>query len=119
MTGSFKILLAAVCSAVFIPALLIGSCAYRAEQYRDGFSQIELGQSKEKVLNLMGTPSEIGSCGFPVDDRYKKRIGVCFEIFAYKGGFEQWALAFDRDGKLIEKYYWFLGEYGNKPPTAN
>ncbi len=64
----------------------------------------------------MGKPSKISSCSFPIDDENNNRIGNCFEIFAYKGVLEQWALAFDHNGNVVEKYYWFLGEYGKRPP---
>ena len=67
----------------------------------------------------MGKPSEFRSCSFPIYDGNQNRIGDCFEIVVYYGAYEKWAFAFDNDRNVIEKYYWFLGEYGNRPPGAN
>lgn len=119
MTRTYKIVLMAVCAIAIIPTLLIGSRAFRVKQYRDGFSQIEVGQSKETVINLMGKTSEIRDCSFPIYNESKRHIGNCAEIFAYHGVYEQWALAFDKQGNVIDKYYWFLGEYGKRPPDTN
>lgn len=112
-------MLVTVCVVVIVPALLIGFCAFRIRQYQNGFSQIELGQSKEVVMNIMGKPSEVRSCGYPIYDENEKQIGDCFEITVYNGAYEQWAFAFNHDRNVIEKYYWFLGEYGNRPPGTN
>lgn len=119
MTITHKIVFVTGCVIVIVPTLLIGFCSFRIGQYRDGFSQIELGQSKEAVVNIMGKPSEVRNCSFSIYDRNENRTGDCSEIITYNGSYEQWAFAFDNDRNVIEKYYWFLGEYGNRPPGTN
>jgi hypothetical protein len=115
MSKTYKIILKAICIVVTVSALLIGLYAFQIKEYRNSFSQIRLGQSKETVINIMGKPSEIRSCSFPIYNGNKHQIGNCIEIIDYKGFYEQWAFAFDINGNVIEKYYWFLGEYGKKP----
>ena len=108
----------AICIVVTVSVLLIGLCAFQIKQYRNGFSQIGLGQSKETVINIMGKPSEIRSCSFPIYNGNKNRIGNCFEIINYKESMNNGQFAFDINGNVIEKYYWFLGEYGKRPPAT-
>jgi hypothetical protein len=119
MTGTNKIVVKAFALVGIVLSILIGSCAFRIKQYRTGFSQVEIGQSIETVINLMGKPSEIRQCSFPVNNRNKNIIAECSELIAFQGISEQWALAIDKSGNVIEKYYWFFGEYGNRPPDTN
>lgn len=104
---------------ILIPCLLIGLFALRIERHRKGFAKVETGQSKQTVIDLMGSASEIRSCDFPVYNYHEKKSEYCFEIFVYRGVYDQWSVAFDKDGKVIDQYYWFLGEYGRRPPDVN
>ncbi len=114
MAKTHKIVILVI-SAIVIVSALIGFYIVRSEQYERGFSQLEIGQSKQMVIGLMGNASEKRSCSFPIYDSNKNYVGDCSEIFSYRSFYQQWELAFDRNGKVIEKYYWFLGEYGNRP----
>ena len=100
MTRIYKIVLLTVFITVIVPLILLGSCAIRAKQYERSFSQIEVGQQKETVINLMGKPSEIQICNFSVYDSDKKHISDCFEIFVYNLPYHQWGFAFDKTEKL-------------------
>jgi hypothetical protein len=118
MTKKYKFAAAALAVIILTPCLFIATLALRIARHRKGFEKVETGQSRQTVIELMGVASEIRSCDFPVDNGHEKNTKNCFEIFVYKGLFEKWAVAFDKDGKVIEQYYWFLGEYGNRPPDS-
>jgi len=119
MTKTHKIVAITVFTLIVVPSIWIGSCAVRFKQYRTGFPKIEVGQPQQTAINLMGNASEVRNCNFPVYDRDRNNIGDCSSIFSYKAPYEQWAIAFDRNGNVLEKYYWFLGEYGNRPPDLD
>jgi hypothetical protein len=119
MTRNYKIAILAGLSIIIVPLVLVGIVAFRIDRYRQGFSSVEIGQSKQTIVNLMGNASEIRSCNFTVYIRDKNSTENCSEVFVYDGIGEKWAIAFDKNAKVIEKYYWFLGEYGNRPPDVN
>lgn len=110
MNRTDKIKPAVIIAAVIVSILLLTHWDLRIEQYRNGFSQVELGQSKATVLNLMGEPSENKSCSFKINNSSKNLDADCFELNTYQGFYEKWAVAFENNGEVVDKYYWFLGD---------
>ncbi len=64
-------------------------------RYENAFSQINLGESKEKVFSLLGKPSRIEGCFNNKDN--------CVEAYFYTGFLEEWSLDFDKEGKVTYK----------------
>ncbi len=119
MSRTYKTIVLVVFVLVFLPLILIGSCIVRTKSYESESKLIEKGESKQKVIDGMGKSFEINSCNFVVYDSNKKYVGECFETYTYKSLFEKWTFAFDKNGAVIEKYYSFLGEYGQMLPNSN
>lgn len=115
MTRNYKIGLTAICLAAAVIIIFTDYYALRIDGYRKGFPKIELGQTKETVINLMGKPVATRRCDFAVYDSDRVLMGECFEVFTFQGIWDQWEVAFDKNENVVEKYY-FLGEYGNRPP---
>lgn len=107
---------ALVLTIMIVPTMLIAFYSLRIKHYRDGFKFVETSQSKQTVINLMGEPSEARKCDFPIYGGNERYFGKCVEILIYHGIYEKWAVAFDENGNVVEKYNSFLGEYGKIPP---
>ena len=93
--------------AIVIAALtFIGACVVRAKKYERGYAQVGVGESKQKVVALLGDPSEIENCHYfihsGVNERDKER---CVEMYWYRSFLEDWVFVFDKDGKVISKFY--------------
>jgi hypothetical protein len=78
-----------------------------AEKYERGYSQINIGDSKQVVLNLMGKPSKITGCVHPwfsdqtIEAEYRSR---CKELYRYEVRFPvDYTVSFDKDGTVINK----------------
>lgn len=110
---------AIVLTIIIVPTVLLVFYSLRIKNYRAGFKFVEINQFRQTVINLMGEASEIRKCDFPIYDGNERYFGKCVEIFIYQGIYEKWAIAFDENGNVIEKYNWFLGEYGKRPPDIN
>ena len=53
---------------------------------------------KRDVTQLLGEPSEIEGCSPGGDEK-------CAEVYEYSSFTERWGFNFDRDGKVIHKWY--------------
>jgi hypothetical protein len=84
-------------------------------RYDIGIGQVKTGQSKESVIELMGTESERKLCNGTDYDRGYYPNGNCYEIFAYYSFFNYAAVAFDKDGKVIKKYQWTFDDGYGRP----
>ncbi len=115
----FKIILSLIGTTAIIFLIFIIIYGFRIKHRRDNFSLVKTGQSKETVINSMGNASEIRVCNFPIYGGLNKYIGNCAEIITYHGVTESWAFAFDSNGNVVEKYYWFLDDYGKRPPDVD
>lgn len=119
MTKSRKVVLLIVFLFVIVQAILIGSCIVRGMRFERGFGQVKEGEQKEEVIDLMGEASEIKRCNSPFGQSAGKfneyPSGNCYEVDGYFTVSQYWAIAFDKDGKVIKKYRWTFDDGYGKP----
>lgn len=88
---------------LFVLLLFVGITVYGLyiyfpnNRYEKSFSQISVGDSKEKVISIFGKPSRVEKC-FNAKDS-------CVEAYFYTGFLEEWGLDFDKEGKIIYTFH--------------
>ena len=104
MRKDYKVVTYVVLALIILPSALIGARAVRAKRWERGYARIEVGQSKQKVVDSLGEPSEIRRCGGHVysDGRV---TGECAETYLYRSFLEDWVVFIDKDGNVIGKSY--------------
>ena len=101
----------------FIITLLIGVSCYgiykilpQNKKYKEAFSQMNIGDSKEKVISTFEKSTKIENCHYinysPVRQEIKDK---CAEIHWYIGFLEEWGFVFDNEGKVVSKLYLISG----------
>ena len=93
---------------ILVPSAMIGACVIREGRYSRGFEQIEIGQTKQSVIDALGEPSEVQVCHGPVN-RDGKVTGDCAEEYYYHSFLVSWGFLLDRDGKVIGKFHHVSG----------
>ena len=86
--------------AVLTVVTLVGYASakvYRVSKIQRHFGEIHKGQTKQEVLNILGSPDETTDCRS--DDR------ECVETFWYYGFIERWMIYFDRYDRVIDVNY--------------
>ncbi|MEK7725125.1 MAG: hypothetical protein AAB336_12290 [Acidobacteriota bacterium] len=93
--------------------ILIGYYTSRYIRFSVGFPKVEKGQSKQAAIELMGQESEKANCNSTIRNKYYDVD--CFEIYAYYSILDYWAIAFDKDGKVVKKYNWTFDDGYGRP----
>ena len=75
----------------------------RLQRFKAGFERIQVGDTKEQVINQLGQPAEVSPCFHPRDETELSR--KCAEDFWYYSFMERWGVSFDADGKVIYTNY--------------
>ena len=75
----------------------------RLQRFKAGFIRVQVGDTKEQVINQLGQPAEISPCFHPRDETELGR--QCAEDFWYYSFIERWSVSFDADGKVIHTNY--------------
>ncbi len=98
--------------AVFFAAM--GAFLYftiKSNRYARDFDRVEMGQSENEVVNLMGPPSHREGSG-EIYSRYAStpcmrrcRARIWWEAPILKG-IEAWSVELDQDGRAIQKDHW-------------
>ena len=87
---------------VILLAVVTGSYYIRRTRLLTTFTKIQIGDSKQNVVQLLGNPTEVATCrdpNPPVDSQ------KCVETYWYYSFIERWGYAFNADGKVIDKIY--------------
>src|SRR5262245_15028077 len=73
-------------------------------RWKRGFTQIAEGDSEQKVVDIMGKPSEAKSCD---ELRYtnEKLWRQCSEEYWYSGFMEEWIFVIGKNGTVIAKWH--------------
>jgi hypothetical protein len=104
MAKAKKIILCVIVAVILLPLIRIGACVVREKRYERGYAQIEPGDSKKDVVELLGEPGEVLGCSGPV--YYNGRVtGECAEEYGYYTFLEEWWIILDKDGKVLVKSY--------------
>lgn len=98
---------------LMVVAVAIAFVAWRVFLYREtvrkydlGYPQINLGDSKQVVLRLMGDPTKITDCqyaAFPdkkIEDEYRTK---CKEQYRYEVFFKDYIISFDKQETVLAK----------------
>ena len=104
MSRVYKIVALVIIAIVLVPSIFIGACVVQAKRYKRGHTQVETGQSKQNVVDALGQPSEVQGCYGPVYFEGKV-TGECATKYYYHSFLESWGVLFDKDGKVIGKFY--------------
>jgi hypothetical protein len=81
----------------------------RASRIPKHFEQIAIGDSRDRVLELMGKPKTIEKCGEPFGG--KTSNPGCKEDYLFASPFapfvpEYWSVSLDDSGRVINKYHY-------------
>jgi hypothetical protein len=74
-------------------------------RWQRGCPQIAVGDSEQRVLEIMGKPNEIKDCERP---RYSGNLELwqkCAEEYWYVTFMQTWGVVIGKDGKVIAKWY--------------
>ena len=90
----------------FIACLILGLVAcwgisgkIRRNRFSAGFDRVNVGDTKQNVVQLFGgPPEETPSCHDPHDI-----LKNCAEVYCYYSFLERWEVYFDREGRVIVK----------------
>jgi hypothetical protein len=96
---------AAVSSILSLPAWSI----YRSSSLSKGFERIAIGDSRERVLHVLGRPKRMERCGEPFGNPGGKP--GCHEDYLYASPYaslipEYWSVSFNGHCLVIDKYHY-------------
>jgi hypothetical protein len=100
MRPKAKILLLVSASFVLALAAVCGKFIYREWRVAKGFDAVQISDSEERVLELLGPPNEIASCGKP-----PFKWDNCNSVFVYYTFLERRSIYVDDNNRVIEKVY--------------
>ena len=78
----------------------------RKSRYERSCQTIQIGASKQQVVDSFGTPTEINKCAGQASDG--PIAANCDEEYLYRSIFERWIISFDKEGLVINKSYGVL-----------
>jgi hypothetical protein len=108
MTTRARVLVIVSSTLIFI--LLSAGVAYELTRYDREYTRLTRGSTREEVLKRFGKPGDIRKCDptatWEGEPEGKTSI-TCVEEFWYfsKLGFKQWAIGFDKNGRVVTKNY--------------
>lgn len=71
-------------------------------KHEAGYLTLQVGDSKQKVVELLGPPDELENCHDPAGTEMARK---CRKQYNYFGFFERWSYCTDQDERVIAKYY--------------
>jgi hypothetical protein len=79
---------------------------YRNSRFERNFNSIHVGVSRERVLEILGKPSWVESCGKSLDNQ----LANC-SLYIYRDSFapvipQYWSVRFDASGSVLETYFY-------------
>jgi|SRR5215208_1878812 len=101
VAGVVVLILGGILSSIFTVSWFV-----RRKAFESNYSQIQIGDSKQKVVQLYGQPEETSDCS---KDKRPGDLEViqtrCVDVYWYRSFLKQWIFFFDKDGKVIHKAY--------------
>lgn len=89
------------------------SCTISSKKHADAFEKVSIGDTRELVASLFGTPSHVEQ----PDERFVRYTSYgcqkpCVERLWFENRFlpsiEAWSVELDKDNRVIDKAYWVL-----------
>src|ERR1044072_9812109 len=72
----------------------------RMRRFEAGFARIQVGDTKQHVIEQLGQPGEISACFHPKKDENELEK-KCADQFWYYSFLERWGVSFDSNGRVI------------------
>jgi hypothetical protein len=73
----------------------------RKKKLTTTFAKVQVGDTKESVVQTLGQPEEVENC---YDSRSNEELTKrCVETYWYMTFLERWGFSFNKDGKVIDK----------------
>ena len=93
------------------PAFYIAACEFISKSKMMEFESIEVGDTKEKVMDRFGTPSHVELPGnlYSAYASYQCKAPCVARLWfenKLSVGMEAWSLELDKDNRVINKVYW-------------
>jgi hypothetical protein len=89
--------------ALLVSVAFLTGWYVRLQRFKAGFERVQVGDTKEQVLNHLGQPAEISPCFHWRDETELGR--QCAEDFWYYSFIERWSVSFDANGRVIYTNY--------------
>jgi hypothetical protein len=96
---------------LLIPVLYVATCSSISENKSVAFERIQIGDTKEDVINSLGKPSKIEQSGI-LFSRYATQQcqSPCSERLWFENrliiDIEAWSVELDKNNKVIKKSHW-------------
>jgi hypothetical protein len=103
-TARKKILLSVLVLIIGVGVVYAWNVLPNARRWERGYSQIAEGDPEEKVIEILGKPTEIKDC----DELRYSRPEIwqkCAEEYWYIAFMQEWGYVIDKDGKVLLKWH--------------
>ena|SRR5829696_9603178 len=99
--GVVVLILGGILSSIFTLSWFV-----RRKSFESNYSQIQIGDSEQKVVELYGQPEETSDCSEYKRPSYLEVVQkYCVKVYWYRSFLKQWVFFFDKDGKVIHKAF--------------
>jgi hypothetical protein len=100
--NSLKIITrSALCLLAIVLITLAVSCYVRKTKLQTTFAKVQIGDTKQSVVQVLGQPPEIAKCRDP--DTNVDKHQRCVETYWYHSFLVRWGYAFNVEGKVVDK----------------
>ena len=100
-----SVILSLIFLAILAGIVYLGTLFYWAKRYDNEFPRIEVGISKQTVLEKMGEPAEITDCHyFKYSGATESEAGKCAEIYWYHALLREYIVVFDKDRRVLTRW---------------
>jgi hypothetical protein len=99
------IVIAILCLIVIALSVLAFSFHARRMKLATTFASVQIGDTKQTIVQLLGNPDEITVCRERDSAKrgYVDSAQECVEVYWYISFLEEWGFFLNRDGKVIDK----------------
>jgi hypothetical protein len=96
------IFIAGLCVSVLVLSAFTYSCHAKREKLKNGFAGVQIGDTKQTVVQVLGQPEEVENC---YSDPRADPDKICIEVYWYKSFLERRGISFNRDSRVVYKTY--------------
>jgi hypothetical protein len=100
-----KIIMGFILIAAIVGISYVWSSMPNVPGWKKGYSQIKVGDSKQKVVEILGKPTEIKDCYDTRHSSSPEIVERCAEEYWYIAFMQEWGYVFDKDGKVLTKWH--------------
>jgi hypothetical protein len=100
-----KIITSFVLIAAAVGVVYAWTSMPNAPRWERGYSQIAAGDSGQKVVEILGKPTEIKDCHSTRYSAPREIWEECAEEYWYIASMQEWGYVLDADGKVLTKWH--------------